>query len=154
MTTMIHAENHDMIDLIISTLEAEGKTDPYYHSVARPMIAEAEATYRAISLAELMDTPVLLVHVSSRVAAQHIRDAQTRLLPVYGETCPQYLWLLAEKLKGKDFHGAKAVCSPPLREKPEETDAIWRGIANGVNPTTYFIKPANNVQLDIHNLFL
>ena len=143
-----------MIDLIISTLEAEGKTDPYYHSVARPLIAEAEATYRAISLAELMDTPILLVHVSSQVAAQHIRDAQTRLLPVYGETCPQYLWLLAEKLKGDDFNGAKAVCSPPLREKPEETDAIWRGIANGVNPSIYFIRPNDDVKSDVHNLLL
>ena len=138
MTTMIHAENHDMIDLIIETLEAEDKTEPYYHSVSRPMIAESEATYRAISLAELMDAPVLLVHVSAPIAMQHIRDAQTRLLPIYGETCPQYLWLLAERLKGTKadhFCGAKAVCSPPLRETPEETDAIWRSIANGTATT-------------------
>ncbi|MCJ1486677.1 hypothetical protein MMC06_006855, partial [Schaereria dolodes] len=135
MTTMIHAENHDMIDLIIETLEAQGKTEPYYHSVARPMIAETEATYRAISLAELMDAPILLVHVSSPVATKHIRDAQTRLLAVYGETCPQYLWLLAEKLRGEDFHGAKAVCSPPLRESSQETDAMWIGIANGTFTT-------------------
>ncbi|MCJ1417362.1 hypothetical protein MMC32_003705 [Xylographa parallela] len=138
MTTMIHAENHDMIDLIIETLEAEGKTEPYYHSVSRPKIAEAEATYRAISLAELMDAPILLVHVSSQTATQHIRDAQTRLLPIYGETCPQYLWLLAERLKATEkdhFHGAQAVCSPPLRETSAETDAMWRGIANGTFTT-------------------
>lgn len=138
ITTMIHAENHDMIDLIIETLEAEGKTEPYYHSVARPMIAESEATYRAIALAELMDAPILLVHVSAPIAMQHIRNAQTRLLPIYGETCPQYLWLLAERLKGtKDDHfcGAKAVCSPPLRETPADTDAIWRSIANGTVTT-------------------
>lgn len=138
MTTMIHAENHDMIDLIIETLEAEGKTEPYYHAVSRPMIAESEATYRAIALAELMDAPVLLVHVSAPIAMQHIRDAQTRLLPIYGETCPQYLWLLAERLKGTEadhFCGAKAVCSPPLRETPAETDAMWRSIANGTATT-------------------
>ncbi|KAI9822607.1 MAG: hypothetical protein M1827_000326 [Pycnora praestabilis] len=135
MTTMVHAENHDMIDLIIETLEEQGKTEPYYHAVARPTIAEAEATHRAICLAELMDAPILLVHVSSKVAAEHIRRAQTRLLPIYGETCPQYLWLLAERLKGANFEGAKAVCSPPLRETPEETDAIWRGIANGTFTT-------------------
>lgn len=138
LTTMIHAENHDMIDLIIETLEAEGKTEPYYHCVSRPMIAESEATYRAISLAELMDAPVLLVHVSAPTAMQHIRDAQTRLLPIYGETCPQYLWLLAERLKGSEadhFCGAKAVCSPPLRETPAETDAMWRSIANGTATT-------------------
>ena len=138
MTTMIHAENHDMIGMIIETLERDGKTEPYYHSVARPKIAEAEATYRAISLAELMDAPILLVHVSSRIATEHIRYAQTRLLPIYAETCPQYLWLLAESLKEtKDdhFHGAKAVCSPPLRDSPEEIEALWRGIANGTFTT-------------------
>ncbi|MCJ1309802.1 hypothetical protein MMC25_003463 [Agyrium rufum] len=135
LTTMIHAENHDMIALIIDTLEAEGKTEPYFHSVSRPTLAESEATYRAISLAELMDTPILLVHVSSHDAARHIREAQTRLLPIYGETCPQYLWLLAEKLKGEHFHGAKAVCSPPLRESSAETDAMWTGIANGTFTT-------------------
>ena len=135
LTTMIHAENHDMIALIIESLEAQGKTDPYYHAVSRPVIAESEATYRAIALAELMDTPILLVHVSSPIAVQHIRDAQTRLLPIHGETCPQYLWLLAEKLKEPDFHGAKHVCSPPLRETVKEADAIWKGIANGTFTT-------------------
>ena len=134
-TVMIHAENHDMIALVIETLEAEGKTDPYYHSIARPSVAESEATHRAICLSEMMDTPILLVHVSSKVAARHIREAQTRMLPIYGETCPQYLWLMSEKLKGEDFEGAKAVCSPPLRDSPEEIDAIWRGIANGTFTT-------------------
>ena len=75
---MVHAENHDMIDLLIECLEASGKTEPYFHSIARPKIAETEATYRAISLAELIDTPILLVHVSSSVATKHIREAQTR----------------------------------------------------------------------------
>lgn len=135
VTVMIHAENHDMIALVIETLEAEGKTDPYFHSVARPAIAESEATHRAISLSELMDTPILLVHVSSELAARHIREAQTRMLPIYAETCPQYLWLLSEQLKGEDFSGAKAVCSPPLREKPEEQESLWRGIANGTFTT-------------------
>lgn len=83
-----------------------------------------------------MDTPILLVHVSSEVAANHIRDAQTRLLPVYGETCPQYLYLLSEKLCGEGFEGAKCVCSPPLREKPEDLQAMWTAIANGTF-TTY-----------------
>ena len=135
VTVMIHAENHDMIALVIETLEAEGKTDPYYHSIARPAIAESEATHRAICLSELIDTPILIVHVSSQAAARHIRKAQTEMLPIYAETCPQYLWLLSEKLKGEDFSGAKAVCSPPLRESPEDTDAMWRGIANGTFTT-------------------
>ncbi|MCJ1352738.1 MAG: hypothetical protein MMC33_002722 [Icmadophila ericetorum] len=138
LTTMIHAENHDMIDLIIETLEMEGKTDPYYHAVSRPMIVESEATYRAISLSELTDAPILLVHVSSPIAVQHIRSAQTRLLPIYAETCPQYLHLLSDALKPTEhdhFHGAMAVCSPPLRETPGDQDALWQGIANGTFTT-------------------
>ncbi|EXJ83329.1 dihydropyrimidinase [Capronia coronata CBS 617.96] len=135
ITTMVHAENHDMIELIIETLEQRGQVEPYYQAVSRPKIAEAEATYRAISLSELMDTPILLVHVSSELAAKHIRDAQTRMLPIYGETCPQYLYLLSDRLRGENFEGAKCVCSPPLRERPEDTDAMWTSIANGTFTT-------------------
>jgi len=82
-----------------------------------------------------MDTPILLVHVSSEAAMEHIRAAQARLLPVFGETCPQYLYLLSDKLKAADYEGAKAVCSPPLRESPKDTEAMWRGIANGTFTT-------------------
>jgi len=82
-----------------------------------------------------MDTPILLVHISSKTAARTIRDAQTRLLPIYAETCPQYLWLLSERLKGDNYEGAKAVCSPPPRDSAEDTEAIWRGIANGTFTT-------------------
>ena len=94
-----------------------------------------------------MDTPILLVHISSQTSTRTVREAQTRLLPIYAETCPQYLWLLSERLKGDDFEGetcsfrlvtdsnaalgAKAVCSPPPRDSPEDQEAIWRGIANG-----------------------
>jgi dihydropyrimidinase len=135
MTTMIHAENSDMIDLIIEQLYEQKLGDPYYHSVARPKVAEDEATYRAISLAQLMDTPILLVHISSAVAARHIRDAQTKLLPIHAETCPQYLYLLKDRLKAPNFEGAKCVCSPPLRDSQADLDALWEGIANGTFTT-------------------
>lgn len=135
MTTMIHAENADMIALITERLEARALTDPYYHAIARPQLAENEASYRAIALAELIGAPILLVHQSSRVAMQHVRDAQTRLLPIHVETCPQYLFLLSEKLKGAGFEGAKHVCSPPLRHDPADIDALWQGIANGTFTT-------------------
>jgi dihydropyrimidinase len=79
MTTMIHAESHDMISLIIEGLERNKHTEPYFHAVARPRIAEDEASYRAISLAELADAPMLIVHMSSKTAIKHVRDAQTRL---------------------------------------------------------------------------
>jgi dihydropyrimidinase len=99
-----------------------------------------------------MDTPILLVHISSQIAAWTIRDAQTRLLPIYAETCPQYLYLLSERLKGKNFEGtsfsscsfdtflifspgAKSVCSPPPRDSVEDINALWKGITNGTFTT-------------------
>lgn len=137
-TTMVHAENSDIIAMITDRLEAAGHTDPYFHAISRPQIAENEATYRIISLAELTDTPILIVHMSSEVAMKHVRKAQTRMLPIHAETCPQYLFLLSEKLKGSHndaFEGAKCVCSPPLRHDPKDLEAMWRGIANGTFTT-------------------
>jgi len=137
-TTMVHAENSDIISLITSRLEAAGHSEPYFHAISRPQIAENEATYRIISLAELTDTPILIVHMSSEVAMKHVRKAQTRMLPIHAETCPQYLFLLSERLKGNEqdpFEVAKCVCSPPLRHDPKDLDAMWRGIANGTFTT-------------------
>lgn len=137
-TTMVHAENSDIISLITTRLEAAGHTSPFFHAISRPQIAENEATYRIISLAELTDTPILIVHMSSEVAMKHVRKAQTRMLPIHAETCPQYLFLLSERLKGNPqdtFAGAQCVCSPPLRHDPKDLDAIWRGIANGTFTT-------------------
>lgn len=138
MTTMIHAENADMIALIIAGLEARGNLAPFFHAVARPRIAEDEASYRAISLAELVDAPMLLVHMSSETAMQHVRSAQDRLLPVHAETCPHYLYLISETLREQPhdhFHGAKHVCSPPLRHRVGDLEALWRGVANGTFTT-------------------
>ncbi|KAJ0423188.1 hypothetical protein BJY00DRAFT_278874 [Aspergillus carlsbadensis] len=135
MTTMIHAENADMIEWMTKRLEARGHTEPYAHALARPNIAEDEATYRALALSELADVPILIVHMSSRVAAGHVRRAQTRLLPVHAETCPHYLFFTSQKLKGEGFQGAKCVCSPALREDPMDLDAMWEGLVNGTFTT-------------------
>ncbi|KAL4966995.1 hydantoinase/dihydropyrimidinase family protein [Aspergillus stella-maris] len=135
MTTMIHAENADMIDWMTKRLEARGRVEPYAHALARPNIAEDEATYRALSLAQLADVPILIVHMSSSVAAGHVRRAQTKLLPVHAETCPHYLFFTAEKLRGEHFHGAMCVCSPALRESPMDLDAMWDGLVNGTFTT-------------------
>ncbi|KAK9370534.1 hypothetical protein V1509DRAFT_656822 [Lipomyces kononenkoae] len=113
MTTMIHAENWDMIKFIIKQLEERDQTDPYFHAVSRPPLVETEAAYRAICIAELMDTPILLVHVSTKASRDHVRAAHTRMLPIHAETCPQYLYLMSDVLKMPDFEGAKYVCSPP-----------------------------------------
>ncbi|RDW71378.1 D-hydantoinase-1 [Coleophoma cylindrospora] len=137
-TTMVHAENSDIISLITDRLESAGHSSPYFHAISRPQIAENEATYRIISLAELTDTPILIVHMSSEVAMKHVRKAQTRMLPIHAETCPQYLFLLSDRLRGNDqdtFSGAKCVCSPPLRHDPKDLEAMWTGIANGTFTT-------------------
>ena len=131
ITTMIHAENGDMLAWMSDQLEQRKLFAPKYHATSRPQLVETEATNRAIVLGELVDAPILIVHVSSPSAARHIRDAQTRGLPVYAETCPQYLFLTREDLDKPGFEGAKCVCSPPPREGKEDHEAIWTGLQNG-----------------------
>lgn len=129
--TMIHAENADCIQWLTEKLMAAGKTQPQYHANSRPPIVEREATHRALSLAELVGVPVLIVHVSGKEAIDQIRAAQSRGLRVYGETCPQYLFLTAEDLGIDDFDGAKCVCSPPPRDSANQ-EAVWIGLESGV----------------------
>lgn len=131
ITTMIHAENGEVIDWMTKQLEQRKMFAPKYHATSHPPVAEFEATYRAICLSEFLDTPILIVHVSSPVAARHIRLAQERGLPVYAETCPQYLFLTRADLDKPGFEGAKCVCSPPPREGPEDHEAIWKGLEDG-----------------------
>ena len=88
ITTMIHAENGDILSWMTDKLEAKGLFEPKYHATSHPQLVETEATNRAITLAELIDTPMLIVHVSSPSAAEHIRAAQTRGLPLYAEVIP------------------------------------------------------------------
>jgi dihydropyrimidinase len=128
---MIHAENTDCIAWLTERLLAAGHTAPRFHAASRPMLVEREATHRAIALSELVDLPVLIVHVSGREAAEQIRWAQGRGLSVYGETCPQYLFLTGEDLAAEGFQGAKCVCSPPPRDQANQ-QAIWDGLVNGV----------------------
>jgi dihydropyrimidinase len=129
--TMIHAENTDCIAWLTEQLVAAGQTAPKFHASSRPMLIEREATHRAIALAELVDLPVLIVHVSGREAVEQIRWAQDRGLKVYGETCPQYLFLTHDDLDAPGFEGAKCICSPPPRDKANQ-EVIWRGLATGV----------------------
>ncbi len=131
---MVHCEGYDTIKFMTERLERAGKTKPYYHAVSRPEVIEREATHRAISHAELIDVPMMVVHVSGREAMEQIRWAQQRGLKVYGETCPQYITLTAEDLKGLNMEGAKYVCSPPPRDRASQ-DAIWEGITQGVFQT-------------------
>lgn len=118
-----------------SCLGEKGNTSTYFHAVARPQIAESEATYRAISLAEVTDAPILLVHMSAPTALKHLREAQNRLLPIHGEACPHYLYLTSNKLHSQpeehNYDGAKHICAPPLRHDPKDLEYLWRELANG-----------------------
>ena len=127
---MVHAENHDMIRWLTERLLAGGHAAPRYHGISHPRIAEGEATSRVIRLSELIDVPVLFVHVSCAQSLAEIRRSQTRGLKVFAETCPQYLMLTVDDLDRQGMEGAKFCCSPPPRDR-ESQAALWTGIQNG-----------------------
>jgi len=127
---MMHAENGSVIDLLVQQSLARGDTDPYFHGISRPWQAEEEATHRAIMLANLTGAPLYVVHVSAKQAARQIAMARDEGQNVFGETCPQYLYLsLEEQLGAPGFEGAKWVCSTPLRSRAENhQDHMWRAL--------------------------
>jgi dihydropyrimidinase len=124
----MHAENGGAIDVIVQRALAEGKTAPKYHALTRPTTAEAEATGRAIALAEMAGAPVYIVHLTCNEALEKVREARDRGLPVYAETCPQYLFLSLENMDVPGFEAAKYVFTPPLREKWHQ-EKLWAGLA-------------------------
>jgi len=124
----MHAENGGAIDVIVQRALAEGKRAPKYHALTRPTTAEAEATSRAIALAEMAGAPVYIVHLSCNDALEKVREARDRGLAAYAETCPQYLYLSLENMDVPGFEGAKYVFTPPLREKWHQ-EILWQGLA-------------------------
>ncbi|MCB1738843.1 MAG: dihydropyrimidinase [Gammaproteobacteria bacterium] len=127
---MVHAENADAIGWLTTRLERAGMTQPHHHATSRPMAVEREATHRAITLAELVDVPILIVHVSGREAIEQIRWAQGRGLKIFAETCPQYLFLTEDDLRKDGFEGAKCICSPPPRDAKNQ-EIVWEALCNG-----------------------
>ena len=128
---MVHAENNDAIRFLTDRLEQAGQVAPKFHAASRPAVVEREATHRAISLAEIIDVPVMIVHVSNREPMEEIRRAQRKGLKVFGETCPQYLVLTERDLDGLNMEGAKYVCSPPPRDAASQA-ACWEGLEQNV----------------------
>ncbi|MGD1884542.1 MAG: dihydropyrimidinase [Paracoccaceae bacterium] len=128
---MVHAENDDAIEYLRDRATDRGETAPKYHATTRPIPAEREATHRAIALAEIIDVPLMIVHVSNRDAMEEIKAGRDRGSKVFGETCPQYLVLTAEDLDVTGFDGAKYVCSPPPRDIDSQM-ACWEGLEQGV----------------------
>jgi dihydropyrimidinase len=124
---MMHAENGIAIDVLVEQALAAGHTDPRYHGEVRRELLEAEATHRAIQLARVAGAPLYVVHVSAEQAVAELAAARDMGLNVFGETCPQYLFLSTDNLAEPDFEGAKYVCSTPLRPK-EHQAALWRAL--------------------------
>jgi dihydropyrimidinase len=127
-TICMHAENGGVIDVLVRRALADGHTEPKYHALTRPMSAEAEATRRAIALAEMAGAPIYIVHLSAGDAMEEVRRARDRGVPAYAETCPQYLFLSEEDYERPGFEGAKYVMSPPLRPRGNE-ERLWNGLA-------------------------
>ncbi len=132
----MHAEIGLPIDVMVQKALAEGKTAPIYHALTRPEIAEATGTERAIALAEMAGVPVYMVHLSAQRALERVAEARDRGLPTFAETCPQYLFLSEDDLRGDppgvgdgEWKGAGYVCTPPLRPKHHH-DHLWRGLRN------------------------
>src|SRR5580700_5474597 len=123
----LHAENGGIIDVIVKRAISEGKTAPIYHGLTRPVAAEAEAVHRAVAMSEMSGAPVYIVHLSSEEALNEVRAARDRGVPIFAETCPQYLLLSIEDLARPGFEGAKYVFTPPLREKHNQPK-LWDGL--------------------------
>ena len=128
----MHAEIGLPIDVMVQRALAGGHTAPVYHALTRSEVAESTGTERAIALAEMAKVPVYMVHLSAQRALERVMEARDRGLPTFAETCPQYLFLDEDHLRGdpgNEWKGAGYVCTPPLRPKHHH-DHLWRGLAN------------------------
>lgn len=128
---LVHCENEDVIAFLARRAEASGDVEPRAHATTRPAAAEREATHRALTLAEVVDVPIVIVHVSNGAAMEEIARARSRGVRITAETCPQYLVLEAEDLSRENWEGAKFVCSPPPRDRIEQENC-WRGLETGL----------------------
>jgi dihydropyrimidinase len=128
---MVHAENGDVIDVLVKQALEAGNTDPLYHALTRPPEAEGEATNRAIQLAHLAGSPLYVVHVTCREAVEPIALAREKGWDVWGETCTQYFFNSLDDIAKPDFEGAKYVYSPPVRDKAN-WDVLWNAVRTDV----------------------
>ena len=126
----VHCENYEAIRWRTAALMADGRSAPKYHSWSRPKVVEREATYRAIALAEMVDQPIQVFHVSCSEVAEEIARAQARGVKVWAETCPQYFVLGAADMDRPGFEGAKFMCSPSPRDAATSA-ALWGDVRRG-----------------------
>ena len=126
---MVHAENGGAIDVLIEEARAQGHTEPIWHARTRPPGLEAEATERAIQLAQLAGCPLYVVHVSCEEALEPVQRARQRGDAVWAETCTQYLFIDETALERPDFEGGKFVYTPPPREQHHQ-EHLWRAMVS------------------------
>jgi dihydropyrimidinase len=126
--TLLHAENGDVIDILVSEALADGKWEPVWHARTRPAWSEVEASLRGSSLAAMADAPLYLVHMNVAEEIDLLQYARSKGLQVMGETCPQYLFFTDEHLLRSD--GAKWICSPPMRTL-RDNQRLWQGLVDG-----------------------
>jgi len=122
---MVHAENGDVIEVLVEEAIKNGNISPIWHARTRPTLGEVESVYRVIKLSEMSGSPVYIVHMNTKGGVDHVRDARMMGLPVMGETCPQYLFFTEDNLLQSD--GSKWICSPPVRSK-EDNSGVWRAV--------------------------
>jgi dihydropyrimidinase len=127
----VHAENGSAIDVVVAQMIAEGKTEPHYHALSRSPKAEAEATHRAIALADMCGAAVYIVHLSNEDSLAALKFMQRRGAKALAETCTQYLVLsIEDQMPGKSWEEAGFVFTPPLREKWNQ-EPLWDALAEG-----------------------
>jgi dihydropyrimidinase len=125
---MVHAENGDAIDGLIREAVAAGTTTPPMHAATRPTATEAEAVNRAMMFAELTGARTYIVHISSGDGVEPLVAAKARGLDVWGETCPQYLFIDDSIYHRPGDEGLKGIFSPPARPA-EHQDHLWTALA-------------------------
>ncbi len=128
--TLVHAENGDVIDILVEEALQAGNTDPIYHAKTRPAWGEVEASLRAAALAaQAGDAPLYLVHMNTAGEVDQLQYAREHGLNMMGETCPQYLFFDENDLRRPD--GAKWICSPPMRTRADN-ERVWEGLEKGI----------------------
>ena len=132
MLTMLHAENGDVIDILVAEALADGHTSPEWHARTRPGWGGVEAVLRGAALAKQADSPLYVVHVNQVGEAEQLRYARQRGVNIIGETCPPYLFFTDQQLEHPD--GAKWICSPPMRTV-EDNQGLWQALADGTLQT-------------------
>ena len=128
MLVMVHAENGDVIELLVQEALRAGHTSPEWHALTRPADGAVESVNRVISLARQTNAPTYIVHMNTKGGVDHVRDARDEGLAIMGETCPQYLFFTIDDLRRPD--GAKWICSPPMRSK-KDNDGVWKALMDG-----------------------